>query len=86
MTHLPDLMKVRKVLGMTIRIHPGLPDEETPKGLAELDIDGAMVDIIGSDRTIRDVYHLEAKTSDYDEMLERLTRHGIPLVPHLILG
>ena len=86
LTHLPDLMKIRKVLGMTIRIHPGLPDEETTKGLAELDIDGAMVDIIGSDRTIRDVYHLDAKTGDYDEVLERLSRHGIPLVPHIILG
>ncbi|SVE01701.1 uncharacterized protein METZ01_LOCUS454555, partial [marine metagenome] len=37
LTHLPDLIKIRKVLGMTIWIHPGLPDEETTKGLVELD-------------------------------------------------
>ena len=53
--HLNDLVRVRRELGMTIRVHPGLPDEETAIGLAEIDIDGAMVDIIGSNRTINDV-------------------------------
>ena len=84
--HLNDLLKIRMALGMTIRIHPGLPDEETTKVLAELDIDGAMVDIIGDDRTIREVYQLKASTDDYDAVLERLSRHGVPLVPHIILG
>ena len=84
--HLNDLVRVRRELGMTIRVHPGLPDEETAKGLAEIDIDGAMVDIIGSNRTIRDVYHLDAKIEDYDAVMERLNRYGVPLVPHIILG
>ncbi len=84
--HIPDLIRVRRELSMTIRVHPGLPDEETVKGLAKLDIDGAMVDIIGNNSTIRDVYHLNAKTEDYDAVMERLNRHGVPLVPHIILG
>jgi len=54
--------------------------------LGELDLDGAMVDIIGDNRTIREVYHLNAQTEDYDQVLERLARHGVPLVPHIILG
>ncbi|GIT09632.1 MAG: hypothetical protein CM1200mP30_32620 [Pseudomonadota bacterium] len=49
--HIQDLIRVRRELGMTIRVHPGLPDEETTVGLAKLDIDGAMVDIIGDNRT-----------------------------------
>ena len=84
--HLNDLVRVRRELGMTIRVHPGLPDEETAMGLAEIDIDGAMVDIIGSNRTIKDVYHLDAKIEDYDAVMERLNRYGVPLVPHIILG
>ncbi|MBG56291.1 MAG: radical SAM protein [Deltaproteobacteria bacterium] len=84
--HIPDLIRARRELGMTIRVHPGLPDEETAKGLAELDIDGAMVDIIGNNNTIRDVYHLNAKTEDYDAVMARLNRHDVPLVPHIILG
>tara|TARA_B100000945_G_scaffold112663_1_gene89252 strand:- start:372 stop:1358 length:987 start_codon:yes stop_codon:yes gene_type:complete len=84
--HIPDLIRARRELGITIRVHPGLPDEETAKGLAELDIDGAMVDIIGNNNTIRDVYHLNAKTEDYDAVMARLNRHDVPLVPHIILG
>ena len=86
LSHLPELIRVREELGMTIRVHPGLADEETAAGLAELDIDGAMVDIIGDNRTIREVYHLDADTEDYDSAMERLSRHGVPLVPHIILG
>jgi uncharacterized radical SAM superfamily protein len=84
--HLPDLARARRELGFTIRVHPGLPDEETAAGLAEVGIDGAMVDIIGDDATIREVYHLDATAADYEAALERLERHGVPAVPHIILG
>jgi len=84
--HLPDLIRARRELGFTIRVHPGLPDEETAAGLAEVGIDGAMVDIIGDDATIREVYHLDATTAEYEAVLERLERYQVPAVPHIILG
>lgn len=84
--HIPDLIRARRELGLTLRVHPGLPDEETCAGLAEVGIDGAMVDIIGHERTIRDVYHLDSTPADYEAVLERLDRHGVPAVPHIILG
>ncbi len=84
--HIPDLIKVRHKLGMVIRVHPGLPDEQTCSALADADIDGAMVDIIGDDRTIRDVYHLDTDVDEYEAVLERLDRHGVPCVPHIIMG
>lgn len=84
--HIPDLIRVRRELGLTIRVHPGLPDEETCAGLGEIDIDGAMVDIIGHTDTIRDVYHLDATPDEYEAVLERLDRYQVPTVPHIILG
>lgn len=84
--HMPDLIRIRRELGLAVRVHPGLPDEETCAGLAGADIDGAMVDIIGHQDTIREVYHLDATPEDYEDVLERLQRHGIPLIPHIILG
>ena len=85
--HIADLVRVRRELDMVIRVHPGLPDEETCAGLAEVGIDGAMVDLIGHADTIREVYHLESTTvDDFDACLERLQRHGVPTVPHIILG
>jgi uncharacterized radical SAM superfamily protein len=84
--HMQDLIRVRRELDMVIRVHPGLPDEETCAGLAEVGIDGAMVDLIGHQDTIRDVYHLESTPDDYDACLERLERNRVPTVPHIILG
>ncbi len=85
--HIPDLMRVRRELGMTIRIHPGIPDEETVAGLAEVGIDGAMMDIIGDNDTIRDVYHLaDTTTEDYEQALALLDRYDVPSIPHIILG
>ncbi|MCP4361776.1 MAG: radical SAM protein [Chloroflexi bacterium] len=86
LSHIPDLIRVRHELGMKIRVHPGLPSEETCAGLGEVGIDGAMIDIIGHKDTIHDVYHLDSTPDDYEDVLARLERHGIPTVPHIILG
>ena len=84
--HIEDMKRIRKELGMVIRVHPGLPDEDTCKALAELGIDGVMLDIIGDQETITDVYHLDATPSDYEAVLDRLGRYEIPAIPHIILG
>lgn len=86
LAHVPDLVRVRRELGLLIRVHPGLPDEDTCRGLGEVGIDGAMLDVIGHRDTVRAVYHLDATPDDYDRALDRLERHGVPTVPHIILG
>ena len=86
MKHIPDMIRVRKELGISIRVHPGLPDERTCAGLADADIDGAMIDVIGHEDTIRDVYHLNAGVDEYEAVLERLDRHDVPCVPHIVMG
>lgn len=84
--HMADLLRVRRELGLRIRVHPGLPDEEICTGLAEVGLDGAMVDVIGHEDTIRKVYHLRARPEDYEAALARLEKHGVPTVPHIVLG
>ncbi len=84
--HLTHLLRARRELGLRIRVHPGLPDEETCAGLAEVGLDGAMIDIIGHEDTIREVYHLRATPADYEAALSRLEDHGVPTVPHIVLG
>ena len=86
LSHIDDMKRIRAELGMVIRVHPGLPDEETCEALAEVDVDGVMLDIIGDQKTITDVYHLDATPSDYEAVLDRLGRYGIPAIPHIVLG
>ena len=84
--HINDMKRIRAELGLVIRVHPGLPDEETCQALAEVGVDGVMLDIIGDQETITDVYHLNARPADYGAVLERLDRYGIPAIPHIIIG
>jgi len=84
--HVDDMKRIRNELGMIIRVHPGLPDEQTCKALAGVDLDGVMMDIIGDQETITDVYHLDVTPKDYELALERLHKHAIPTIPHIILG
>jgi len=84
--HIPDLARVRRELEMTVRVHPGLADESTAAALGEVGVDGAMLDVIGAEETIREVYHLDVPAAEYGRAMERLERHAVALVPHIVLG
>jgi len=84
--HVPDLKRIRQELGLLIRVHPGLPDEETAAALGQVGVDGVMLDIIGAQETIREIYHLDVAAEEYAAVLDRLEAHRVPLVPHIILG
>ncbi|MBI3059869.1 MAG: radical SAM protein, partial [Deltaproteobacteria bacterium] len=55
--------------------------------LKEAGVDGAMIDIIGDNETIRKVYHLKRRSvEDYERSLELLVRHGLSVIPHIVIG
>ncbi|MFQ5943396.1 MAG: radical SAM protein [Anaerolineales bacterium] len=84
--HVPDLVRIREELKLAIRVHTGLPDERTCRALAEVDLDGAMIDVIGHRDTIQQVYHLASGPEHYEHALAQLELHGVPAIPHIILG
>lgn len=84
--HVPDLARAHRELGLTVRVHTGLVDEATAAALGTAHVDGAMLDVIGAQETIREIYHLDVPVGAYEEALARLERHGVPLVPHIVLG
>lgn len=86
MRHLPDLARVRRELGLTVHVHPGLPDVGTCDALADIGIDAALFDVIGDRETIRSVYHLDAGPEEYEAVLASFARRGVPAVPHIVIG
>ena len=81
-----ELRKIREELPLTVLVHTGLVDRELALALKTAAIDGAMIDIIGADETIRGVYHLQATVAEYEESLASLTQAGVPTMPHIVLG
>ncbi|MCQ4575260.1 MAG: radical SAM protein [Candidatus Brocadiales bacterium] len=82
-----DVMgELKKGLGLRVFVHSGLVDEAQAEGLRRSSVDAVLIDIIGSNETIREVYHLEAGVEDYEASLRALSRREIPVMPHIVLG
>ena len=87
--HLPHLVhvpRIREELGMKVIVHSGVVTPALASGLAKAGVDGVMLDIIGADATIRDVYHLDLTVADFDRSLALLAESGLRIIPHIVLG
>jgi len=80
------IARVKRDLGLRVVVHTGLVSHQTARGLGEAGVDAALIDVIGSDETIQEVYHLNATVKDYERALEALWESGVPLVPHVLVG
>lgn len=80
------IAEVKRRLGLTVVVHTGLISGVTARGLRWAGVDAALIDVIGSDETIREVYRLDAGVDDYERSLRALCEAGIPTVPHVLVG
>ncbi|RMG68525.1 MAG: radical SAM protein [Calditrichaeota bacterium] len=84
--YLPEISRVKQELGLRVMVHCGVVDEDTARGLRDAGVDGVMLDIIGAEETIRQVYHLDLTPGDFERSLAALARYGHSIRPHIILG
>jgi len=80
------IAEVKRNMGLTLVVHTGVIDFSTARRLKEAGVDAALIDIIGSDETIREIYQLNVKVEDYDRSLRALHKSGISFVPHVLVG
>ncbi len=66
--------------------HTGLIRKQNALGLKEVGVDQILIDVIGDNDTIREVYHLNKRIEDYEETLLMLKKIGHRLAPHIIIG
>jgi hypothetical protein len=84
--HLDDMARIRRELGMKVVVHSGVVSPAVAEGLAAAEVDAVMLDIIGADETIRDVYHLDLTVDDFDRSLRLLAERDLRIIPHIVLG
>jgi uncharacterized radical SAM superfamily protein len=83
---IPTIKRVKKEMALDVVVHTGIVYPELAEALAEADIDAAMIDIIGSNETIRSVYHPDLTVNHFERSLSLLEKAGIPVVPHVVVG
>jgi hypothetical protein len=80
------IARVKKELGLTIIVHTGIICRSAAEALKEAKVDSALIDVIGSNETIREIYKLNVTVDEYSESLTALQESGVSLVPHVIVG
>jgi len=81
-----SITDIKRELGLTVVVHTGVIDKATAEALACAKVDSALLDIIGSNRTIRKICKLDVKVDAYASSMRALQESGVPFVPHLIVG
>jgi len=71
---------------LNIAIHTALTDEAGARAMAAAGVDTAMMDVIGADETIREVYHLDRPVADFEATLAALTATRMKVSPHIVIG
>jgi hypothetical protein len=69
-----------------IAVHTALVDADGAAAMGEAGIDVAMMDVIGAQETITQVYHLKRRVVDFEKTLEVLVATRMKVVPHIVLG
>lgn len=80
------IAEVKRNLGLTIIVHTGVINEVTARRLKMAGIDAALIDVVGSNETIREIFDLDVDVGDYENSLRVLRDAGIPTVPHVLVG
>ena len=83
----PSVEKLKREFPhLKIAIHSALLDETRAKRMESAGVDTAMMDVIGSNQTIRDVYKLERPVEDFEATLAALCSTKMEIVPHIVIG
>ena len=71
---------------LKVAIHSALLDEARARSMEAAGVDTAMMDVIGAQQTIRDVYHLDRPVEDFERTLAALCTTRMQIVPHIVIG
>jgi uncharacterized radical SAM superfamily protein len=80
------IRRVKQELGLVVLVHTGIIGESTAEALAEAGVDSALIDIIGSNKTIKEICNVNVTVNDYSSSLRAMQRSGLSFVPHVIVG
>ena len=83
----PTLRRVKDAFPcFRIAIHTALVDRDAARRMEDSGIDVAMLDVIGAQDTVTQVYHLKRSVADFEASLVHLTATSLKVVPHIVIG
>jgi uncharacterized radical SAM superfamily protein len=71
---------------LKIAVHTALLDEQRAKGMEAAGVDTVMMDVIGAQETIEQVYKLKRPVDDFEQTLAALASTSMEVTPHIVIG
>jgi uncharacterized radical SAM superfamily protein len=71
---------------MRIAVHSALMKEAQAKAMESAGVDTVMMDVIGANATIDEVYKLKRPVEDFEETLAALCGTSMEVTPHIVVG
>ena len=83
---LPAIQEIKSKTRLFVSIHSGLVDLPTAAALHDAGVDQALIDVIGDDQTLQDIYHVDFGIARIRSSLGALRKAGLSVVPHVVCG
>jgi uncharacterized radical SAM superfamily protein len=71
---------------LKIAVHSALMKEQQAKDMESAGVDTVMMDVIGAQETIQQVYKLNRPVADFEETLSALCSTSMEVTPHIVIG
>ena len=71
---------------LKIAVHSALLDDGRAREMESAGVDTVMMDVIGAEETIRDVYKLDRPVDDFEATLAALCATSMEVTPHIVIG
>lgn len=79
-------LKYARERGLKVLVHCGIISKATAVALKNAEVNQVLMDIIGDESTIEEIYHLDKKPQDYFEVMINCRDAGLDFVPHVVIG
>ncbi len=85
--YLPVVEKLKEDFPeLRIAIHSALMGEQRAKEMESAGVDTVMMDVIGAQETINEVYNLDRPVEDFEATLAALCTTSMEVTPHIVIG
>jgi uncharacterized radical SAM superfamily protein len=83
---LPALRFLKERTSLHISVHSGFLEPDTAEGFREAGVDRVLLDVVGSDETYLQVFHVDDGLARLRRTIDALASAGLSVVPHLVCG
>ena len=85
--YLPVVERLKKDFpDLRIAVHSALMKKPQAQAMEAAGVDTVMMDVIGAQETIKEVYKLDRPVADFEETLAALCSTSMEVTPHIVIG